>query len=71
MVHDDIRRGAKAFTEAPSQSSSGGLALLEDEIAGLREENARLQRRLAEAEMSEKLKRSADRILAIPAPNQP
>jgi hypothetical protein len=47
-------------------SSPGGLAVLENEISGLREENARLERRLEEARRRAELRVAADRILAIP-----
>ena len=59
---------ANAPAEAREISNTGGVAVLESEIADLKEQNARLERRLAEAEMSAELRVRADRILAIPLP---
>ena len=62
------KRGSRVTAETHGRPSQGGLAVLESQVANLREENARLQRRLEEAEMSAELQACADRILAIPPP---
>jgi hypothetical protein len=63
MKHHDTSRQLSARSK--HGSSPGGLALLEHEISGLREENVRLQRRLEEIEMTAELRVRANRILAI------
>ena len=58
-------------SKAPGSSdrpSRGGAGLLEHEIDELKEKNARLERRLEEAEMSAELQASANRILSLPLP---
>jgi hypothetical protein len=67
MKQIPVRRASKTSARA-DLSSEGGIALLESEIDELREKNARLQRRLEEAEMSAEFQASASRILAIPPP---
>lgn len=54
-----------------TMANAGGTAvldLLHGEIADLKELNARLERRLQEAEMDAELQARADRILAITPP---
>lgn len=68
MNETGSNRGANAFARTPS--SPGGLAVLESQVADLQEENARLQRRLEEAQTSAELEARAERILAIPWPEE-
>jgi hypothetical protein len=62
------RRGRGPKASPRNTSEQGGLALLESEVAELREKNVRLQERLEEAETRAELQARADRILAIPPP---
>ena len=64
-------RETRTIRESSGQTGAGGLAVLESQVADLREENARLKHRLEEAEMSAELEACADRILAIPMPEGP
>ena len=63
MKHHHISRDTMA-----TAGSTAVLDQLQGEIAGLKELNAHLQQRLAEAEMDAELRARADRILAISPP---
>ena len=56
--------------QAPEMPDSieGGLALLESEVADLKEMNASLRARLEEAERRAEYRKRAAKILAIPLP---
>ena len=68
MNEERTSQESKAPAGLHGRPSQGGLAVLESEVADLREENARLQRRLEESEMSAEFQARAERILAIPLP---
>jgi hypothetical protein len=68
MTNDLIERGAKTPGAVRNLASPGGIAVLEREIADLKEMNAHLQRRLEEVERNAEFQVRADRILAIPMP---
>jgi hypothetical protein len=67
MKDHPVSRGARADSEARSLSSTSGLDLLEYEITGSSEKTTRLE----EVEWSVELQITADRILAIPLPEDP